>query len=70
MAGISLTVVVDIPTPCGSIGVKIPLGLAIPIPALPFPPFPFPPKFRIPFPDCSLLKRIGGVPEPAEDSVP
>lgn len=70
MPAIDLTITKTIPTPCGGIDVKIPIGLSIPLPALPFPPFPFPPKFRIPFPDCSLLKRIGGVPEPAEDSKP
>lgn len=59
-----------IPTPCGDIPVKV----WVPgLPAIPFPPsfdFNFPPKIRFPFPDCSLIKRVGGVPEPAEDSVP
>lgn len=64
------TIEITIPTPCGNQTVKVPLP-AIPLPAFP-PPFPppFPPKFRIPLPDCSLLKHLGSAPEPKEDSFP
>lgn len=67
---INLTQKIQIQTPCGPIGVTIPLVIPIPpIPSLPLS-LPFPPRFRIPLPDCSLLKHTGSAPEPPEDSHP
>lgn len=63
------TITIKIPTPCGEQSVKVPLP-ALPLPAFP-PPLPkFPPSFRIPLPNCSLLKHLGSAPEPPEDSEP
>ena len=63
------TIEVSIDTPCGTIGVKQDIPLPFPSFQLPLP-LPFPPRFRIPLPDCSILKHTDSVADPAEDSQP
>lgn len=62
---------VGIPTPCGPYYPMIPVPDLPGLPAFP-PPLPaFPPTFKIPLPNCSLLKHTkGSAPEPPEDSFP
>lgn len=63
------TIEIQIDTPCGEIGVKQDIPLPFPSFQLPLP-LPFPPKFRIPLPDCSILKHTDSVADPEEDSSP
>lgn len=61
---------VVLPTPCGNITVYVPAPALPPIPFPPDLPIPFFFDFKIPLPDCSLLKHTGSAPEPEEDSHP
>ncbi len=62
-----VTFEIDIPTPCNNVTVK--QAVDLPIPSFDFSfVLNFPPKFYIPWPDCSIVQRLGSAPEPAEDS--
>jgi hypothetical protein len=64
----TIVVGAKLPTPCGDISVKKAINIPFSIDFSFFLNFKF--KIYIPWPDCSIIKRIGSAPEPKEDSQP